>query len=461
MTELVAAPFGSWESPITAALIARGDVPLGQVEMDGADLYWLEGRPQEGGRTVLMRQEADGTREEITPSGFNVRTRVHEYGGGSYFVRGGTVWFSNFTDQRLYRQEHGGSPRPITPSPLLPAGARYADGRLTPDGKLILCIRELHAEGLEAVNEIVALPADGSAEPRAVVSGSDFYASPRISPDGRRLAWLSWDHPRMPWDGTLLWVAVLSRDGKISEARKVAGGEAESIFQPEWGPDGVLHFVSDRTGWWNLYRLDSGKAEALAPMEAEFGVPQWVFGLSMYAFLGNDVIACSYINDGRQYLGTVRGIAGSVETIHAPFTEYSYVRGNGAGRLAFIAASPTRSAAVVSFDAATGATEVLRSGLDFDLDPRCVSEARPIEFPAEGGKRAFALFYPPVNPSFRGPDGERPPLIVMSHGGPTGMADGGLDTGIQFWTSRGIAVVDVNYGGSTGYGRSYRERLKG
>jgi len=311
------------------------------------------------------------------------------------------------------------------------------------------------------VNEIVALPADGSAEPRVVVSGSDFYASPRISPDGRRLAWLSWDHPRMPWDGTLLWVAVLSRDRKISEARKVAGGEAESIFQPEWSPDGVLHFVSDRTGWWNVYRLGSGKAEALAPMEAEFGVPQWVFGLSTYAFLGNDVIACAYIKDGKQHLGTVRGSVGSVETLHAPFTEYRFMRGNAAGRLAFIAASPTTSAAVATLDAATGAIDVLRSGLDFEVDPRYVSEARPIEFPAEDGKRAFALFYPPRNPLCEGPSGQRPPLIVMSHGGPTGMASGGFDAGIQFWTSRGIAVADVNYGGSTGYGRSYRERLKG
>ena len=461
MTERIAAPFGTWASPITAALIARGAVPLGQVEMDGADLYWLEGRPREGGHTVLVRQEADGTREEITPPGFNVRTRVHEYGGGSYLVRGSTVWFSNFADQRMYRQERGGTPWPITPSPALPAGARYADGRLTPDGRLILCIRELRAEGREAVNEIVALPADGSAEPRVVVSGSDFYASPRISPDGRRLAWLSWDHPRMPWDGTLLWVAVLSRDRKISEARKVAGGEAESIFQPEWSPDGVLHFVSDRTGWWNLYRLGSGKAEALAPMEAEFGVPQWVFGLSTYAFLGNDAIACTYIKDGKQHLGTVRGSVGSVETLHAPFTEYRFMRGNAAGRLAFIAASPTTSAAVATLDAATGAIDVLRSGLDFEVDPRYVSEARPIEFPAEDGKRAFALFYPPRNPLCEGPSGQRPPLIVMSHGGPTGMASGGFDAGIQFWTSRGIAVVDVNYGGSTGYGRSYRERLKG
>ncbi len=461
MGRITVAPYGSWESALTADHIARGEVPLGQLEVDGEDICWLEGRPLEGGRSVLVRQAADGRGDVLTPSGFDVRTRVHEYGGGAFLLKAGTVWFSNFADQRMYRQERGAAPVPVTPEPSLPCGARYADGRLTSDGKLILCVRELHAEGREPANEIVALRADGSAEPRVAVTGSDFFANPRISPDGRKLAWICWDHPRMPWDGTLLWVADLSADGAVSGARRVAGGERESIFQPEWSPRGELHFVSDRTGWWNLYCLRGGQAVPLAPMEAEFGVPQWVFGLSTYAFLSDGAIACTFISEGRQSLGILQPGAGSVRRLDLPLCELRFLRSTPAGRLAFVAASPSAAAAVQTLDPLTGAAAVLRTGLDFSVDAAGVSEARPIEFPTEGGRRAFALHYPPLNPAFAGPAGERPPLLVMSHGGPTGMTGAGFDPGIQFWTSRGFAVVDVNYGGSTGYGRQYRERLEG
>jgi dipeptidyl aminopeptidase/acylaminoacyl peptidase len=460
------APYGSWESAVSAGLIARGAVPLGQLDVDGQDILWLEGRPLEGGRAVLVRQAADGSREVVTPAGFNVRTRVHEYGGGAWLASGGTVWFSNFADQRVYRQERGGVPVPVTPEPALPTGARYADGRLTPDGKRILCVRELHAEGREAVNEIVALHAGSPAEPRIVeprvlVSGSDFYASPRISPDGRRLAWITWDHPRMPWDGTLLWVADLSADGTVSGARRVAGGERESVFQPAWSPGGELHFVSDRTGWWNLYCLRGGRAVPLAPAEAEFGVPQWAFGLSTYGFLPDGTIACAFVTNGKQNLGLLRPGSGTVTPLDLPLCDFRYLRATASGRLVFLGAGPASGPAVRTLDPATGAAEVLRAGLDFTVDAAAVSEAQPIEFPTEGGLSAFALYYPPVNPAFEGPAAELPPLIVLSHGGPTGMAGAGFDAGIQYWTSRGLAVVDVNYGGSTGHGRRYRERLKG
>lgn len=461
MSGVVAAPYGSWESALTAEHIARGEIPLGQVEVDGEDVYWLEGRPLEGGRSVLVRQAADGRRYVLTPPGFDVRSRVHEYGGGSYLVRAGTVWFSNFADQRVYRQDRNAAPVPVTPEPSLPSGARYADGRLTPDGNLMLCVRELHAEGHEPLNEIVAVRTDGSAEPRVIVTGSDFYANPRISPDGRRLAWISWDHPRMPWDGTLLWIADLSADGTVSGARQVAGGEEESIFQPEWSPRGELHFVSDRTGWWNLYCLRGGRMVALAPMEAEFGWPQWSFGISRYAFLGDGAIACAYTQEGMQHLGLLRPGAGRVQRLDSPLCELRSLRSTAAGRLAFVGASPVAGAAVQTLDPSTGAVAVLRTGLDFTMDPACVSVARPFEFPTEAGRRAFALHYPPLNPAFAGLPGERPPLLVMSHGGPTAMAGAGFDPQIQFWTSLGFAVVDVNYGGSTGYGREYRRRLNG
>jgi dipeptidyl aminopeptidase/acylaminoacyl peptidase len=531
MSRPTAAPYGSWESLLDAEHISRGAVPLGQLETDGEEILWLEGRPLEGGRSVLVRCRADarsaadsgadarsaadsgadarsaadsgadarsaadsgadarsaatvrrarrtgtpvlhgirtadsgidGAHEVVTPPGFNVRTRVHEYGGGAYVARGGTAWFSNFSDQRVYRQERGGLPVPVTPEPARGAGARYADFRLAADGGTILCVRELHPDdGREAVNEIVAFPADGSAPPRTVVGGHDFFASPRISPDGRAIAWLSWDHPRMPWDGTMLWTAGLEPDGTVVGAQAAAGGDGESIFQPEWSPAGDLCFVSDRTGWWNLYRLRQGTAEALAPMEAECGVPQWAFGLSTYAFLDERTIACAFISGGRQRLGLLRVGAGRMEPLDTSLCDFRYPRRAAGGRLAFIGAGPREGAAVRMLDAASGAVTTIRPALDFALPADAISEARHLPFPGAGGRTAFAHFYPPVNPRFAGPAGEKPPLIVMSHGGPTGMAGAGFDPAIQFWTSRGFAVVDVNYGGSSGFGREYRGRLKG
>lgn len=456
------APYGAWRSPISAAQIAAGAIPLGQVQVAGGHVYWAEGRPLEGGRYVLVRHAPGGAMSELTPPEFNVRTRVHEYGGGSYWVHGSTVFFANFADQRLYRQDPGQPPVPVSPEPEVPAGLRYADGRATPDGRLVVCVQERHAEGHEAANEIVVLPADGSAPPRPIVSGHDFVSFPRISPDGRRLAWTAWDHPRMPWDGSELWVGDFAADGSLSGARRVAGGAAESIFQPSWGPDGTLYFVSDRSGWWNLYRLPGAGsgAEPLAPMEAEFGLPQWVFGLSAYTFLPDGRIACTYTHEGRSHLGLVEPGTPGVRPLDVPYVEIGYLHAVG-GRLACVAASPTEAAAVVLLDVSSGGVEVLRRSTDVHVDAGYVSVAHPISFPTEGGLEAHALFYPPTNADYLGPTGERPPLLVLSHGGPTAATTAGFRLEIQFWTSRGFAVVDVNYGGSTGYGRAYRERLNG
>jgi len=460
MSEPMTASHGSWKSPITAALITETGVQVGATGQSGDDIYWLEGRPAEGGRYVLVRRAPDGRRVDVTPPGFNVRTRVHEYGGGAYFVHEGTVFFSNFDDQRLYRQAPDERPRPITPEPAIPAGDRYADGRVTPDGRFIVCVRERHFAGREADNEIVVLPVDGSAEPRAVVSGSDFYAFPRVSPDGERLAWLSWDHPRMPWDGCELWTAGLAPDGSVTGAERIAGGPEESIFQPEWSPDGVLHFVSDRTGWWNLYAAGSGLVQALAPMEAEFGWPMWVFGTSAYGFLPDGRIVCAYTEGGRDVLGTITPGRAGVEPVSTPYTAIGGVRVAG-DRVLLIAGSSIEATAIVEFDVDSGETKVLRRSTEVQVDPGCVSVPEAIEFPTERGLNAHALYYAPANGSFAGPVDEKPPLIVMSHGGPTGATSGSFDLSTQFWTSRGFAVVDVNYGGSTGYGREYRERLRG
>ncbi len=460
MSEPNTAPYGSWKSPVTAALITETGVQLGAAGLSGDDIYWLEGRPAEGGRYVLVRRAPDGERTDVTPAGFNVRTRVHEYGGAAYLVHEGTVFFSNFEDQRVYRQDPGREPQPITPEPAIAAGDRYADGRATPDGRLIVCVRERHFEDREAANEIVALPLDGATEPRVIVSGADFYSNPRPSPDGTRLAWLSWDHPRMPWDGCELWVADLLPDGSISGAEQLAGGPEESMFQPEWSPEGVLHFVSDRTGWWNLYAVRSGGIEALAPMEAEFGWPMWVFGMSTYGFLPDGRIVCSYTEGGQDRLGVVAPGRAGVNPVSTPYNAFGSVR-TSEGDALLVAGSPAGATAVVTFDVDSGKAETLRRSTEIRIDPGCISAPEPIEFPTERGLTAHALYYPPVNGGFRGKDGEKPPLLVMSHGGPTGATSGSFNLSTQFWTSRGFAVVDVNYGGSTGYGREYRERLRG
>jgi dipeptidyl aminopeptidase/acylaminoacyl peptidase len=456
-----AAPYGSWRSPITAASIAAGGVSLSSVESAGDDVYWLEGKPLEGGRVVLVRYAADGTRAELTPKPYSVRTRVHEYGGGAYVVRGSAVYFSNFADQRLYRQDQGGDPRPITPEPSVPAGLRYADARLTPDGRLLICVRERHeSDGPHATNELVVLVADGSSDARVIASGHDFYSSPRISADGRRLAWLVWDHPRMPWDGSELWLADLDADGSLSNERLVAGGAEESIFQPEWSPAGELHFVSDRSGWWNLYRLSGDSAQPLAPMAAEFGGPQWVFGMANYTFLADGRIASIVSQDGMDWLVLVSS-GGAVQTVDLPYTAYARRLCANGKRLLFIAASPTEAGSVVRLDLSSGQREILGRSLEHTPDPAYVAQPRAIAFPTESGATAYGLYYPPTNADFGGPAGERPPLIVESHGGPTSMTQAALNLGILYWTSRGFGVVDVNYGGSSGFGRPYRERLNG
>ena len=315
------APYGSWASPITSELLVRGSVRLLEIKVDGDDVYWIESRPTEAGRYVIVRRTPDGRTQDINPAPFNARTRVHEYGGGAFHVDNGTVYFANYADQRVYRQDPGGAPRPITPD--LPL--RYADFNSDRRRGRLICVREDHrgAHGPEqdAVNTIVALDSDGGdleTGGTVLLSGADFYSNPRVSPDGTRLCWLSWNHPNMPWDGTELWVGTIASDGSISDARLVAGGENESIFQPEWSPDGILYFVSDRSGWWNLYRWREEQIEALARMEAEFGEPQWVFGQSTYAFASPTRIICAYTQGGRWYIGALDLTGPTLRTIPAP-----------------------------------------------------------------------------------------------------------------------------------------------
>ena len=413
-------------------------------------MYWLESRPHEG-RTVLVFKPWDGEPRDAIPSGFNVRNSVHEYGGGSYWRDGATLFFTNFDDQRIYRMDGADAePRPITPEPPEPGSLRYADG-IVVDGA-ILCVRERHEN--EVINELVSLPADGSSKPEIIASGHDFFSSPAISPAGSQLAYLSWDHPNLPFIGTDLWLGDIG-----DEPRHVAGGPEESIFQPQWSPDGVLHFVSDRSGWWNLYRERDGLVEAVAPVEAELGWMQWVFGMSSYVFLPDGRIACILNRGARQALTFIAD--GTYEEAGVPYDSAGgpSLRGHG-NKLTWICASATRSPVLLLLDAVSREFEVLQSSIQDLIDDAYVSTAEPIEFPTEDGGTGYGFYYPPTNPEFTGPADEKPPLVVSVHGGPTAQSVAGPEPSFLYLTSRGIAVVDVNYGGSTGYGREYLERLK-
>jgi dipeptidyl aminopeptidase/acylaminoacyl peptidase len=452
-------PYGSWNSPISPEVVARAGRRLGGATLapDGA-VWWGEGRPSEGGRTALMRRPSGGEPEEVTPPEVNVRTGVHEYGGGSWHLLGaGELLFVDFADQRLCRQRLGEAPVAVTPEPESAGGLRYADFDPTPDGATVVCVREVHGEG-EAKNQLVAIELDGGAT-RVLASGRDFYSFPRLSPDGATLAFTCWDHPNMPWDGTELFVMTLDGSG---EARLVAGGPTESIFQPSWDAEGRLHFVSDRDGWWNLYRVEGDATVQLTREEADLGHPQWLFGGSTYAFAEDGAIVCVRCERGEERLGLIDPGAGAVRDLGLPFTSFGFpslsMQGN---RVAFAASSPESETVVAVLDLGGGEPEVVRRASEEPVDPAYVSVPRAIEFPTGEGEVAHGFFYPPTNPDFEAPEGELPPLIVESHGGPTAHVTPAIDRGFLYWTSRGIGVVDVNYRGSSGFGSEYRDKLRG
>ena len=474
--------YGSWQSPITARSLVAGAVGLGEVMVDGADIWWAEARPDEGGRTVVVRRTPDGAVVDAVPEGVDVRSGVHEYGGGAWCVAGGVLVHADRSDERLVRREPGRpgvEPVVLTPEPDLPRGLRYADGRITPDGRWYICVRESHTGGgSEPANELVAVAMDGSWRVEVLVSGPDFVSNPRVSSDGQHLVWIQWDHPDLPWDDTTLWVGDLSPAGRLTGPRRVArpagvdGGDSnESFFQPEWRTDGVLHVVTDRDGWWHLYRPDpsTDDLKRLTTGNFEVATPQWVFGLSRYALVGGDVWFARR-EDGMDHLAvlSVDGTVTEVEPLSAnsPATSISSLAAHGDG-VVLVAASWTTEPALVAVTRTS--TEVLREPRDLGLASGWLPVPEQIEFPTcspegrpEGElERAHALVYPPSSPDHEAPADERPPLVVLVHGGPTGSVRTQLQLAVAFWTSRGFTVADVDYRGSTGYGRSYRHRLRG
>jgi len=454
----VVAPYGSWSSPFPIERLIDRVVFLSEPHAVDGVRWWLEGRPDEGGRQALVRREPDGTTVRLTPEGFNARSRVHEYGGAAVLISGDLVVVSDFTTGRLQRVTAPGELTPLTPEKAW----RFADAIHDVARNRLIAVREDHDPEVverhgEWFNDIVSIDlATGTVT--SIISGADFYAAPRLSPDGRTLAWTEWHHPNLPWDGTELRLADVAPDGSLGPARTVAGDRHDWVSQPRWSPEGVLHFAAEPTGWMNLYRLVAGRIEPVAPMEAEFAQPEWQFGNHAYDFLPDGGIVAVTRSGGRDRLLRIAP-DGGVSHIELPFTELGMIAVDG-DRLVSRAAGPTEPAAVIELGL-DGAVEVLRRATPFLPDPADVSVPRHVEFPTAGGRTAYGNFYAPTSQRYEAPPGELPPLIVTSHGGPTSSAFSGFATGFQLFTSRGYAVLDVDYGGSTGYGREYRKRLEG
>ncbi|MGL6341437.1 MAG: S9 family peptidase, partial [Waterburya sp.] len=452
------AAFGSWKSPITSNLIVSKTIDIGSIAIADEKIYWLEKRPQEKGRNVLVGYFQEREIKNITPSPLSVRTKIHEYGGGAYVVYKNTIYFSNYGDGRIYQQVINNQPYPLTNK----LQQRYADIVVDQSRNRLICICEDHSQtGVEAQNSIVTVNLN-TGKIQTLTAGHDFYSSPRLSPDGQQLAWLSWDHPNMPWESTYLWLAKINLDGSLSKPELVVGGATESICEPKWSEDGRLYFASDRTNWWNLYRRNpNGSIEILHEMAAEFAYPHWVFGLSTYALVGSDRLVCAYSANGSWNLGMIELDTKEFREIKTRYTNIADVQASPNGYAVFVGGSPTEATAVIKLDLDTGKEQVLKRTGDLAIDLGYLSQPEAIAFPTTDDLTAYAWYYPPCNQDYIAPADELPPLIVKSHGGPTAAASVDLNLRVQYWTSRGFGYLDVNYGGSIGYGREYRHRLDG
>ncbi|USD23224.1 S9 family peptidase [Microbulbifer variabilis] len=450
-------PYGSWKSAINAELLVEGSVRLAEASLVDGRYYWLESRPSEKGRNVLVQYCPQKGRRDLTPTPLSIRSKAHEYGGGSYLVHGDALYFVLAEDQRIYRMKIGSDlPEAITPE----NESRYADLHLDTKRNRLICIEEDdsgHAQGQEARARIIAIDLQSplTTPPRVLVEGADFYSNPTLNSSGDQLSFLRWHHPNLPWDGTELCLATLSDQGEVSEVTQVAGGDNESIFQPQWSPLGELYYVSDRNNWWNLCKL--GQDTPLWKKEAEFATPQWVFGMSTYGFISAEEILCTYTENGLWYLASVNTLTGEHQLIQQPYCDIESLRCEN-GKAIMIAAARDSFPAIISFDLASEALETIASSNKRSLPAELFSSAQAITFNVDE-REVHGFYYPPHNPDFKAPEGEKPPLIVFSHGGPTGATSAGLNLKVQYWTSRGFAILDVNYSGSTGYGREYRDRL--
>ncbi len=450
------APFGSWLSPVSGESLVQKSLRLGQIQIDNSRVYWTEGRPAEKGRTAWMVGALDTTISEINPGGWDVRTRAHEYGGGAILAHNGRYFCVNNADSQLYEISDGGPSQKISNSPDF----HFADAVLDSTRDMLFVVGEDHSDPADVKNMLLRVGLDGNGEQHIVGQGHDFYSNPQLSPDGSQLLFITWDHPNMPWDGTQLWMGDLDEAGDLSNLQVIAGGSAESIFQPLWDPNGNIYFVSDKSGWWNLYEYSQGTRRCILEMDAEFGLPQWVFGMSTYAVLSSGKLIASYRDINGSHLIAIDVATSNAREIDTPYSDIDQLQGQG-DLISFIGKRHDQPAAIVAMDLDTGHLHVLRRSAETDLLVESISTPELICFENASDQSTYAWFYPPQNVEYEAPEGDKPPLIVLSHGGPTAYSSAAFGLAIQYWTTRGFAIVDVNYSGSTGFGRAYRERLNG
>ncbi len=458
--------YGSWVSSITARQVASAAPSMDNLCIDGNDLYWLEARPEEGGRSAIVRRNTKDEKTDVLPAPFSARSRVHEYGGTPYSVIAGVLYFCEQSDQRIYRLDTG--VKGASPEALSPANQhlRFADFCYDAKNQRLIFVAEQSSDELsEPRNFIAALSIKPPHEFSELHSGADFYAYPRLSPTGTQLSWISWQHPQMPWQGSELWVADLRDDGLLSDPEKIAGGTDEAIFQPQWSPDGDLYFVSDRSEWWNIYRCSSAgdsenSIEAICPQPAEFATPLWTLGMSTFGFCTGGNLAACYTKDGYWQLGLIDENTQELTSIDLPFTQISALISKG-DHLWFIGASPSQSGCLVELDTCSGQYKIVHQFAPLPIAADNYAQPQAITFATSNDEEAHGFYYPPCNTAYSQNTDEKPPLLVMCHGGPTGATSTGFNLKIQFWTNRGFAVLDVNYRGSTGYGRPYRQALDG
>lgn len=451
---MITKPYGSWKSPISGKSLVQNSLRLGQIQMSGESIYWTEGRPAEKGRTALMGY-SHGELHEITAPENDVRTRAHEYGGGAFLCEEDATYYINNSDQQIVEVLESGVSRQLTQAPAY----RFADMIRDVERNLLYAVGENHLDSTNILNCLLKVSIS-TGELHIIAQGHDFYSNPQLSPDGTQLLFLTWDHPKMPWDGTQLHLAGLNKEGDITGDQEIAGGITESIFQPCWDPDGSLYFVSDRTGWWNLYHYSDSEIKCILEKQSEFGLPQWVFGMSTYAVLNSGDLVAAYTDTSGSHLIRIDVKRGSFKNINVPYSTIDQVRG-AINRIAFIGSTDSHPSEVVTIDLDTYTQSSLRKAAETKIEQHFVSSAQHISFETAPNEKTHAWFYPPHNPGYKAGPKDLPPLIVLSHGGPTGNSSGDFNLAIQYWTTRGFAIVDVNYSGSTGYGRKYRERLIG
>lgn len=446
--------YGSWQSPITASKVASGTIRLSDIQVEDESVFWIESRPSEEGRNVIVQMDDQEQKKDLIPRDFNARSRVHEYGGGSYLVHGDTVYFTNFSDQCIYQTSPGKEPAPITPENK----ARYADFTYDNDNERLITVCEDHSSENTVENSLVSLSINDPRDAQILTRGHDFYSSPKLSPDGEKITWLTWDHPNMPWDNTELHVGHYTGNGTVGEENVISAVKSESITQPRWSPDGTLFYISDRNGWWNIYRWSNGNTKQVTDQNVEFAVPQWVFSVSTYDFLSPNTLICAYTENGRWSLGEVDIKTSKLIELKTPYTVISSVNAQNHDAF-FIGGAPNKPQGIRSLNLKSTKITTIKRSTSLHVDKDYLSTPKVIEFPTESGFNAHGFYYPPTNKEVKGPEDELPPLIVISHGGPTSATNDSLSFNVQYWTSRGFAVFDVNYRGSTGFGRRFRRLL--